>query len=192
MDYNHPSEVMDEIAMLTPIYGGINYDRLEPLGLQWPCPSQDHPGTLYLHKGKFTKGKGTFIPCGYVAPDELPDEEYNFVLSTGRVYWHWHTGTMTRRTSTLDREIPGGYIEINPQDAQRLNIKKGERLKISSRRGEIVTPAKITEKVKEGSVFIPFHFCEASANVLTNPAVDPVAKIPEYKVCAVKIEKCEP
>jgi len=192
MDYSHPSEVMDEIAMLTPIYGGINYDRLEPFGLQWPCPSQDHPGTPYLHKDKFTKGKGTFIPCVYIAPDELPDEEYTFVLSTGRVYWHWHTGTMTRRTSTLDREIPGGYVEINPRDAQRLNIKRGERLKISSRRGEIVTPAKITEKVKEGSVFIPFHFYEASANVLTNPAVDPVAKIPEYKVCAVKIEKCEP
>jgi len=192
MNYRHPSEIMNEISQLTPIYGGMSYDRPEPFGLQWPCPSKDHPGTPYLHKDKFTKGKGTFNPCIYSPPDELPDEEYPFILSTGRIYWHWHTGTMTRRTSTLNREIPNGYVEINPQDAQRLGIARGEKLKISSRRGEIEITAKITEKVCEGSVFIPFHFYESSANVLTNPAVDPVAKIPEYKVCAVKVEKCEP
>ncbi len=191
MDYRHPSEVMDEIASLTPIYGGISYDRIEPFGLQWPCPGKDHPGTPYLHKGAFTRGKGSFNPCEYIPPDELPDDEYPFTLSTGRVYWHWHTGTMTRRTSTLHREVPGGYIEISPRDAERLNITNHERVKVSSRRGEIVTPAKITGKVKEGAVFMPFHFYEASANILTNPALDPVAKIPEYKVCAVKIEKCE-
>lgn len=189
MDYSHPSQIMDEIAQLTPIYGGISYDRLDPFGLQWPCPSKDHPGTTYLHKDKFAKGKGTFMPCAYAAADELPDDEYNFVLSTGRIYWHWHTGTMTRRTSTLDREVPAGYVEINPKDAEKLKIKKGSRVKISSRRGEIETSALVTEKVKQGSVFVPFHFSEAAANVLTNPAVDPVAKIPEYKVCAVKIEK---
>ncbi len=189
MDYSHPSQIMDEIAQLTPIYGGISYDRLDPFGLQWPCPSKDHPGTTYLHKDKFAKGKGTFMPCAYAAADELPDDKYNFVLSTGRIYWHWHTGTMTRRTSTLDREVPAGYVEINPKDAEKLKIKKGSRVKISSRRGEIETSALVTEKVKEGSVFVPFHFSEAAANVLTNPAVDPVAKIPEYKVCAVKIEK---
>jgi len=189
MSYSHPSEIMDEIARLTPIYGGISYERLEPFGLQWPCPSKDHPGTIYLHKDKFTKGKGSFMPCMYVAPDELPDEEYGFALSTGRVYWHWHTGTMTRRTSTLDREVPVAYIEVNPQDAKRLKAQNDERVRVSSRRGEIEIPIKITEKVKEGSVFIPFHFREAAANVLTNPAVDPVAKIPEYKICAVKIEK---
>ena len=189
MSYSHPSEIMDEIARLTPIYGGISYERLEPFGLQWPCPSKDHPGTMYLHKGKFTKGKGSFMPCVYVAPDELPDEEYSFALSTGRVYWHYHTGTMTRRTSTLDREVPAAYIEMNPQDAERLKVQNGEQVRVSSRRGKIEIPIKITEKVKKGSVFIPFHFREAAANVLTNPAVDPVAKIPEYKICAVKIEK---
>jgi len=189
MEYSHPSEIMDEIAQLTPVYEGISYDRLDPFGLQWPCPSKDHPGTIYLHKDKFTKGKGTFLPCVYVPADELADDEYNFVLSTGRIYWHWHTGTMTRRISTLDREVPAGYVEINPKDAEKLKIKKGSRVKVSSRRGEIETQALVTEKVKEGSVFIPFHFREAAANVLTNPAVDPVAKIPEYKVCAVKIEK---
>ena len=189
MNYSHPSQIMDEIAELTPIYGGISYDRLDPFGLQWPCPSKDHPGTVYLHKDRFTKGRGTFMPCVYIAPDELPDDEYNFTLSTGRIYWHWHTGTMTRRTSTLDREVPGGYVEIHPQDAEKLQLRDGEQVKVSSRRGQIEIAVKITEKVKEGSVFIPFHFREAAANVLTNPAVDPIAKIPEYKICAVKIEK---
>jgi formate dehydrogenase alpha subunit len=189
MDYSHPSDIMDEIAQLTPIYGGMGYDRLDPFGLQWPCPSKDHPGTVYLHKDKFTKGKGTFMPCVYVAADELPDEEYNFVLSTGRIYWHWHTGTMTRRTSTLDREVPAGFVEINPKDAEKLVIKQGDRVRVSSRRGQIQTHVLVTEKVNQGSVFVPFHFREAAANVLTNPAVDPLAKIPEYKVCAVKVEK---
>jgi len=129
------------------------------------------------------------MPCVYIAPDELPDEEYNFTLSTGRIYWHWHTGTMTRRTSTLDREVPGGYVEIHPQDAEKLQLRDGEQVRVSSRRGQIEIAVKITEKVKEGSVFIPFHFRESAANVLTNPAVDPIAKIPEYKICAVKIEK---
>ena len=189
MNYAHPSEIMDEIAELTPIYGGISYKRLEPFGLQWPCPSKTHPGTVYLHKDKFSRGKGAFIPCAYIEADELPDEIFNFVLSTGRIYWHWHTGTMTRRTSTLEREAPRAYVEINPSDAERLRIKDGELVSVSSRRGEIEIAAKVTGKVKEGSVFIPFHFREAAANILTNPAVDPVAKIPEYKVCAVKIEK---
>lgn len=189
MNYSHPSEIMDEIAQLTPIYGGISYGRLDPFGLQWPCPSKDHAGTIYLHKDKFTKGKGTFMPCAYKAADELPDDEYNLVLSTGRIYWHWHTGTMTRRTSTLDREVPVGYVEINPEDAEKLKVKKGNLVRVSSRRGQIETKVLVTDKVKKGTVFIPFHFREAAANVLTNPAVDPVAKIPEYKVCAVKIEK---
>jgi len=189
MEYDRPCEIMDEIAQLTPIYGGISYDRLDPFGLQWPCPSKDHPGTIYLHKDKFTKGKGTFMPCVYTPADELPDEDYNFVLSTGRIYWHWHTGTMTRRTSTLDREVPAGYVEINPEDAEKLKVKKGSLVRVSSKRGQIETQALVTDKVKQGSVFIPFHFREAAANVLTNPAVDPEAKIPEYKVCAVKIEK---
>jgi formate dehydrogenase alpha subunit len=191
MEYTHPSQVMDEIAQLTPIYAGISYSRLDPFGLQWPCPSKDHPGTIYLHKHKFSKGKGSFLPCVYIAPDELPDEEYHFVLSTGRIYWHWHTGTMTRRTSTLDREVPSAYVEINPQDAQSLKLKSGNKVKISSRRGEIQTQAWVTDRVRQGSVFIPFHFKEAAANVLTNPALDPIAKIPEYKVCAVKVEKID-
>jgi formate dehydrogenase (coenzyme F420) alpha subunit len=189
MKYSSPSEIMDEIAELTPIYGGMNYDRLEPFGRQWPCVSREHSGTPYLHKGSFARGKGMFMPAIYIAPDELPDEEYSFLLSTGRVYWHWHTGTMTRRTSTLDREVPGAYVEVHPCDAERMRIIDGEMIMVSSRRGAIEIAVKITDKVKLGTVFIPFHFKEAAANVLTNPAVDPIAKIPEYKVCAVKIEK---
>ena len=191
MDYSYPSQIMDEIAQLTPIYAGISYGRLDPFGLQWPCPSKDHPGTIYLHRDRFTKGRGTFMPCSYIPPDELPNEEYSFMLSTGRIYWHWHTGTMTRRTSTLDREIPASYVEINPQDAKMLKLKSGDKVRISSRRGKILTQALLTEKVRQGSVFIPFHFREAAANVLTNPVLDPAAKIPEYKVCAVKVERVE-
>ncbi|MBU0549734.1 MAG: formate dehydrogenase subunit alpha [Candidatus Omnitrophica bacterium] len=189
MNYSRPSEIMDEIASVTPMYAGISYDRLEPFGLQWPCSTKEHPGTKFLHKDRFSKGKGTFSPRPYIPPNELPDEEYNFILSTGRTYWHWHTGTMTRRTSTLDREVPTAYVEIHPNDAQGLGIKKDDMLRVSSRRGRIELKARITEKSQEGSVFIPFHFKEAAANVLTNPAIDPIAKIPEYKVCAVKIEK---
>jgi len=189
MRYSSPAEIMDEIAALTPIYGGMHYDRLEPFGLQWPCPTRDHPGTPYLHKGTFARGKGQFMPAIYIKPDELPDQEYSFLLSTGRVYWHWHTGTMTRRTSTLDREVPEAYVELHPRDAERIQVIEGERVKVSSRRGVIEIAVKITDKVKKGTVFIPFHFKEAAANILTNPAVDPIAKIPEYKVCAVKIEK---
>ncbi|MCP4652712.1 MAG: formate dehydrogenase subunit alpha [Candidatus Omnitrophica bacterium] len=189
MEYSHPSEIMDEIAKVTPIYGGMSYERLEPWGLQWPCLNSEHPGTKFLHKDKFAKGMGTFLPCPYKPPAELPDKEYNFTLSTGRVYWHWHTGTMTRRTSVLDREVPQGYVEMHPENAKALGVQTGSLIKVTSRRGSIDIKAKVTDKVVKDSVFIPFHFKEACANVLTNPALDPIAKIPEYKVCAVKLEK---
>lgn len=189
MDYKHPSEVMDEIARLTPIYGGINYNRLEPYGLQWPCPAKEHPGTPVLHKEKFTRGKGAFMPRPYIPPAEATDMEYNFILSTGRVYWHWHTRTMTNRTSTLERESPEPYVEMNAEDAKNLGVKDAQLVKVSSRRGAINLKARVGSKVVKGSLFIPFHFREAAANILTINAVDPVAKIPEYKVCAAKVEK---
>jgi formate dehydrogenase alpha subunit len=189
MGYNHPSEIMDEIAAVTPIYGGISYSRLDPYGLQWPCPAKDHPGTPVLHKEKFTKGKGTFMPRPYIPPAEETDEEYNYILSTGRVYWHWHTRTMTNRTSTLERESPVPYVEMNVEDAKELGIRNEQLVKVSSRRGAITLKAIVGERVAKRSLFIPFHFREAAANVLTINAVDPVAKIPEYKVCAAKVEK---
>ncbi|RKX84521.1 MAG: formate dehydrogenase subunit alpha, partial [Spirochaetes bacterium] len=182
---------MDEIAAVTPIYGGISYDRLDPFGLQWPCPDKSHPGPPYLHKGKFTRGKGLFCPAEYVPPVEQPDNDYPYLLSTGRTYWHFHTGTMTRRTSVLEREVPENYVEINPEDARKLQVKTGDFVTVSSRRGSIKVKTRVTDYVSEGSVFIPFHFREAAVNLLTIREVDPEAKIPELKVCAVKIEKAE-
>ncbi|MFA4888145.1 MAG: formate dehydrogenase subunit alpha [Candidatus Omnitrophota bacterium] len=189
MSYSHPSEIMDEIAGVTPIYAGISYGRLDPYGIQWPCPAKEHPGTPILHKEKFTKGKGVFMPRPYIPPAEPADEEYNFVLSTGRVYWHWHTRTMTNRTSTLERESPEPYVEMNIEDAKVLGIRENQLIKVSSRRGAISLKSRLGDKVVKGSLFIPFHFREAAANLLTISAVDPIAKIPEYKVCAVKVEK---
>lgn len=189
MDFESPAEIMDEMASLTPIYGGISFDRLDPFGLQWPCPTKEHPGTPVLHKEKFTRGKGALLPKPYMPPAEETDEEYNFILSTGRVYWHWHTRTMTNRTSTLERESPVPYVELNPKDAAALNIRNGEMVKVASRRGQITLQAKVSDIVVEKSLFIPFHYREAAANILTILAVDPIAKIPEYKVCAAKIEK---
>jgi len=188
-DFSSPSEVMDEIAPLTPIYGGVSYARLEELGfLQWPCPTPDHPGTPYLHKDKFSRGLGHFVPKEFKEADELPDEEYPFLLTTGRLMFHWHTGSMTRRSEKLDQEVPEAYVELNPEDAARLGVGKSGPVRIRSRRGEIEARAWITRRVPPGIVFVPFHFAEAAANVLTTSAHDPVAKIPEYKVCAVQVE----
>jgi formate dehydrogenase alpha subunit len=190
-EYGSPAEIMDEIASLTPSYGGMSYNRLQKGGLAWPCPSKEHPGTPYLHKEKFTRanGKGKFWGIEFKEPAELPDEEYPFILSTGRIMFHFHTGTMTRKTELLNREVPTGYVEITPKDAKRLALANGELVSVQTRRGQIETKALITERVTEGVIFIPFHFAECAANVLTNPALDPKAKIPEYKVCAAKMEK---
>jgi formate dehydrogenase alpha subunit len=188
--YASPSAINDEIAALTPIYGGVTYERLEQDGfLQWPVPNAEHPGTPYLHKGKFSRGLGHFSSIAFKEPAEVPDEEYPLLLTTGRIMFHFHTGSMTRRSEKLDREVPEGYIEISPEDADHLGLDKSERVRVVSRRGEIETHAWITKRVPPGTVFIPFHFAEAAANVLTNPALDPVAKIPEYKVAAVRVEK---
>ena len=188
--YDSPTAIMDEIAALTPIYGGSSYERLEGEGfLQWPVPTADHPGTPYLHKGKFSRGLGRFTAVEFKEPAEAPDDEYPLTLTTGRIMFHYHTGSMTRRSEKLDQEVPEGYVEISPEDANRLGLGKSEPIRVVSRRGEIETKAWITRRVPPGTVFIPFHFAEAAANVLTNPALDPIAKIPEYKVAAVRVEK---
>ena len=190
MDYDSPEEIFKEIAELTPSYAGMTYERLEGPGLQWPCPSLEHPGTPYLHKnGKFTRGKGLFHAIDYKPPAEVIDADYPFWMTTGRVYAHYHTGTMTRNSKSLDFEFPEGFLEINPSDAKTLDLQDGHRIKIASRRGEIETGVMITERVEKGVVFMPFHFEEANVNKLTNPAYDPIAKIPELKVCAVKLAK---
>ncbi len=189
MHYADPSDIMEETASLTPIYGGMHYDRLDGDGLQWPCTDRDHPGTPYLHKGTFSRGKGMFTPVDFIPPAEWPDEEYPFLLSTGRVLYHFHTGSLSRRSKPLDAIVPEGYIEINPADTERMGIQDGERVRVRSRRGETEMKAKVTDWPDVGCVFAPFHFREAPANILTNDALDPKAKIPEYKVAAVQIER---
>ena len=191
-DFPSPKEVMDEIAQLTPIYGGVSYERLEQLGfLQWPVPALDHPGTPYLHKAKFSRGLGHFHALEFKEAAELPDDEYPFILTTGRLMFHWHTGTMTRRSEKLHQEVPEAYVEIHPDDAVQVGLNGGKRVRVASRRGEIELGVRVTKRIRPGVVFIPFHFAEAAANALTNAALDPTAKIPEYKVCAVKVERVE-
>jgi formate dehydrogenase alpha subunit len=188
-DYSHPFDIMEEIRDLTPSYGGIGYQRLENGGLQWPCPIDDHPGTPILHTNIFVRGKGRFIPLKYIPPGEMPDENYPLILTTGRSLYHFHTGTMTRKVAGLNTMEPEGVVEISPEDASQLGIDQGDKVKISSRRGEVITKAKVTKALPSGLVFMTFHFAESAANILTNPKLDPVSKIPELKVSAVKVEK---
>jgi predicted molibdopterin-dependent oxidoreductase YjgC len=188
-DFASPAEVTDEIAAVTPIYGGVSYERLEREGfLQWPVPSADHPGTPYLHKGKFSRGLGRFHAIHFQEAAELPDEEYPFILTTGRLMFHWHTGTMTRRSEKLEQEVPEAYVEMHPDDAARVGLDGSRRVRVASRRGEIELLVRVTPRIRPGVVFVPFHFAEAAANALTHAALDPIAKIPEYKVCAVSVE----
>jgi formate dehydrogenase alpha subunit len=192
LNYHQSSDILTEINRTTPIYGGITWERLQQneKGFQWPCPDINHPGTIFLHKdGNFSRGKGYFHPVSFKEPAELPDSEYPFILTTGRTLWHYHTGTMSRRSKTLNERVPEGYVEISQEDAEKLQINDQELIMVSTRRGEIKIKARVTHKVSAGLIFIPFHFEEAAANILTNAALDPVAKIPEYKVCAAKIEK---
>jgi predicted molibdopterin-dependent oxidoreductase YjgC len=190
-NYRNPEEIMQEINKVTPSYSGITYGRLSKgYGLQWPCPNEQHPGTVYLHRDQFTKGRGSFLPCEFKPAAEMPDEEYDFMLTTGRVYYQYHTGTMTRRIDLLEREAPEALLEINPEDAKKLGIRNNDRVEVSSRRGTIQLKAEVTPRVPKKVLFTTFHFHEAQVNLLTNPAHDPIAEIPEYKGCAVKIRRC--
>ncbi len=189
MKYQSAEEIFDEMASLTPAYGGMSFARLNEKGLCWPCPTPDHPGTQYLHKDKFARGKGQFQAIDYRPPAEAPDTDYPFWLTTGTIFSQYLTGTMTRRCPTLHHENPEVEVEINPADARRLKIAAGEKIRTSSRRGTITAKAWITERVKPGVVFIPLHYMENAANRLTNAALDPVTKTPEYKVCAVSLGK---
>lgn len=191
-NYTDSSQIMEEASGLTPSYGGISFERLEKGGLQWPCPNKDHPGTPYLHKGQFTRGKGKFNVVKYRPSMELPDSNYPFILTTGRILCQYHTGTMTRKVHDLNCLRGEELVEINPDDALMLGIEDGSFVEVSSRRGSVKARARTTEKSPKGVVFMTFHFAETPTNVLTNPALDPVAKIPEFKVCAVKLNKVEP
>jgi formate dehydrogenase alpha subunit len=192
-DYAHPAEIMKEIATLTPIYGGISYERLEREGsLQWPCPHPEHPGTPTLHTERFATptGKGRLIPLRYRPPAETPDEEYPLILTTDRSLYHFH-GTMTRRVRGLNRLRGEEWVEMNPEDALALGIADGQTVRVVSRRGEVIARAKVSKDSPPGVVSMTFHFAESPTNVLTNPVADPMAKTPELKVCAVRVERVE-
>jgi len=189
MTYDIIEDVFREAGKLWLALAGITYRRLSKTGLQWPCPTHDHPGTQYLFKGSFPRGKATFRPVEFRLSDELPDHEYPFLLSTGRHLFHYHTGSMTRRVDPIDRVAPRAYIEMHPHDAHNLGVNEGEPVRVSSRRGAIELIVQISDRPAQGVVFIPFHYREAAANVLTNTALDPISKIPELKACAVKIER---
>jgi len=188
MRYGSPEEIFDEMRSLTPDYAGLSYARLAETGLLWPCPSEDHPGTSVLFENEFPRGRGRFVPVEYRPPQEEPDREYPFVLNTGRVLEHWHTGTMTRRASVLDALQPRPYVEIHPDDARALGVRDGDFVRLRSRRGRIELAVRVADRTTRGSVFVPFHFREAPANVLTIDVLDPYGKIPEFKFCAVAIE----
>lgn len=187
--YQNPSEIFSEMAELTPTYAGISYERIEEEGLQWPCPDKNHPGTPYLHREVFARGRGLFMGIEYKAPAELTDREYPFTLTTGRNLYHYHTRSMTGRVPGLNQKSPESYIELNPYTAHELGITNGDLVKVRSRRGSITVKARVSDIVVQDVVFIPFHFAEGAVNMLTNSAFDPGCKIPELKVCAVAVEK---
>lgn len=191
MKYNFIEEVLHEVGKLWPAVAGITYGRIEKMGLQWPCPTLNHPGTPYLFKGGFPRGKGAFSAVKYRPSEELPDNEYPFLLSTGRQLFQYHTGSMTRKIDAINKISPEAYIEIHPDDAKQSGVNNGESVRVTSRRGSISVKALISERPVRGMAFLPFHFKEAAANVLTNTALDPISKIPELKVCAIKIERIE-
>jgi len=188
-EYDDTSAIMDEINALTPSYGGITHARLENgERLQWPCPTLDHPGTPILHTKQFTRGKGKFAPIDHIPPAEKPDDTYPMVMSTGRVLYHWHGGQMTRRAKGIMQVYGEALIEMNPNDAEKIGVNGNKMIRVTSRRGSIEAQAWVTDRVPPGMVYANFHFPNASANELTHAALDPVAKIPEYKITAVKVE----
>ncbi|MFH1245927.1 MAG: formate dehydrogenase subunit alpha [Candidatus Omnitrophota bacterium] len=187
MNYKHPSEIWDEAASLSSLFGGINYERIDKIGLQWPCFDFDHCGTKFLHEGEFTRGRGKFFALDYRPPAEEPDEAYPFYLTTGRILYHYNVGTMTLRSAGSLQKAPENFCEVNKRDAREIGIKDGEKVKVITRRGELVVKAYVGDKVKPGRLWMPFHYPEASTNFLTNSAFDNITRTGEYKVCAAKI-----
>ncbi len=187
MEYGNSEAIFTELAQVTPSYRGIDWKRIEKTGIHWPCPDADHPGTPILHTKAFTRGRGLFHAIDHAPPKEMPDDDYPFILTTGRLLYHYHTGTMTMKSAGLNTLASQCYVEISENDTKKLKCKDGDKVSISSRRGEITANLKVSSKAVDGTIFIPFHFSKAAANRLTNAKLDPTAKIPEFKVCAVNI-----
>jgi len=191
-EYNSPEKIMDEINLLSPHYTGITYECLEQRSPQWPCLSPEHPGTPVLHTGGFSRGKGRLAAIKYRPSSELPDAKYPFMLTTGRSLFQYNTITMTGRVKGLRGIYNEDTVDISPEDARKLGVAGKDWVKLTTRRGTVNARVKITTASSEGVVYMNFHFAENCSNILTNNALDPVAKTPEYKVCAVQIEKIEP
>ncbi|MCZ6872324.1 MAG: formate dehydrogenase subunit alpha [bacterium] len=189
MSYASEEEIWQEIVSLTPVFRGITYDRLQHEGIPWPCPEPHHPGIPIRFTEDFPRGKAKFSPAEFAPAKELPDDTYPFVLNTGRVLQHWHTGTMTRRAKALDEMVPEARLEMTLDDMQAIGIADGERVRVVSRRGELTVKVLQSHKPSRGSVFLPFHFRESAANLLTIDELDPDGKIPAFKFCAVQVEK---
>lgn len=198
MGYDQPhmtsAEVMHEISALTPSFGGISHERLDQpellgQGLQWPCPTEEHPGTPIMHVGRFSKGLGTYSTAPYKPSQELPDAEYPLVMMTGRILYHYNACAMTSRTEGINQIADSSFIEMNTADAEALGIADGDRVKVSSRRGQIFSTARVSGKTNPGETWMPFHFQDGNSNWLTIAALDDICKVPEYKVCAVKVER---
>ncbi len=189
MDYADSEAIFNELAGVTPSYAGLSYDRIEDEGLHWPCPTVDHPGTPILHGQQFTRGKGMFHAIEWIPPDEQVDDDYPLYMTTGRVLYQYHTGTMTMKSDGLNERAPESFVEIAKADATQYGLQEGDMATVFSRRGSVTARVKISTKAVAGTVFMPFHYFQGAANMLTNAALDPVSGIPEYKVCAVKITK---
>lgn len=189
MNYKNEEEIFEEIRAVTPQYAGITYRRLESGGIHWPCPDESHPGTPILHKGKIIRGKGLLVPVQFTPPPELPDKEFPFLMTTGRDYYHYHGGSMTRRVKILNQIRSESFVEMNPSDSSQLNISEGDQIKVIGRRGNFTAKVKITDRVPPGVIFANFHFAEVPVNMVTNTVLDPESKIPELKVTPVRIEK---
>ena len=189
MGVESAEDIFEEIRKVTPSYAGISYARIDTQGLHWPCPTEDHPGVPILHVGQFTSGKGVFHGIDWIPPAEQADDEYPLYLTTGRVLYHYHTGTMTMKSEGLNERVPEGFVEISATDAERFGVEDGALADIASRRGKITTRIAVSDTAVAGTVFIPFHFAQAAANRLTNAALDPISGIPEFKVCAVRLSK---
>lgn len=187
--YKNTAQIMDEIALLAPIYGGISHKRIEKIGIQWPCPDKKHPGTKFLHKGKFPRGLGKFHAIEHKPPAEETDDKFPFILSTGRVRFHYNVGTMTRRTHLLNREFPYMFVEINEKDARSVGLKDMSDCRVVTRRGRLDVKAVIGDRTKQGVLWMPFHYADRPANLLTNDAFCPIARTGEYKACAARLEK---
>ena len=196
--YDSPADIYAEMAKDAPNFAGISYEKLEETmnrpgksGIQWPCPTTEHPGTTYLHETGILRGKGLFTPVEYMPPMEMPDEDYGLFLSTGRTLYHYNAATQTRRESGLAAKQAEAFVEIHPRDARKRNINHGDMVEVTTRRGNVNVRAIVSRQVRPGCIWMPLHFAEARANVLTNDAGDKVTGTAEYKVCAAEVRLLE-